>query len=182
MDPELEQQGEATPAPEPQPAPEEPQPAPEPTPAAAPEPVEPTPEPTPEDWQAKYERMREYSRLWEARAKASRDEIASLKAEKESLEQQLIAAQGQAMRARLVETLAGEYAVNPRVLERMAGATEEEIRENARFLAESSPKFTYPVVAEPTPAPTPPTPDLATLSARDRVIARANMLAAARGE
>lgn len=175
MDPELKQQqgaAGATSGPEPQP---------EPTPAAAPEP---TPEPVEpaEDWQAKYERMRGYSRLWEAREKASRDEIAALKAEKESLEQQLIAAQGQAMRARLIETLAGEYQVNPRVLERMSGATEEEIRENARFLADSSPKFVYPVISEPTPAPTPPTPDLTTLSPRDRVIARANALAAMRGE
>lgn len=136
-----------------------------------------------EDWEAKYVRMRGHARTWEKRTLEANALIDLLKADKASLEQKLAALETAAARQALVETIASETGVNPQLLSRMIGDSEEEIRANAALLAKNQAQAKYPVVPEPgNGGGTPPAPtDFNTITNPvDRVIARANAIAAAR--
>lgn len=139
--------------------------------------------PASEDWEAKYQRMRGHARTWEKRTMEANALIDLLKADKASLEQKLAQLEAATARQALMETIATETGVNPQILSRMIGDSEEEIRANAALLAENQPQAKYPVVPEPgNGGSTPPAlTDFNTITNPvDRVIARANAIAAAR--
>lgn len=139
--------------------------------------------PASEDWEAKYRRMRDHARTWEKRTMEANALIDLLKTDKANLEQKLAQLEAAAAHKALIETIASEMGVNLQILSRMIGESEEEIRANAALLTENQPQAKYPVVPEPgNGGNTPPAPtDFNTITNPvDRVIARANAIAAAR--
>lgn len=110
------------------------------------------PEPQGTDWKAE-------ARKWEKRAKANAKELEDYKASKSDdanasaveelakAKERIKALETEKARSQLARSIAKSSGVDPDILLRMSGDTEEEIKENAELLAKSS-KAKWPTVPD----------------------------------
>lgn len=155
-------------------------------------------EPNGEDWKAKYERQKYFSRRWENAFKKLREETQgnqgkpdpkqrSIEERLQALEEENRALRAREARTQLVQKIAGEAKVDANLLARMIGDSEDEIVANADLLKKNlRPPLAKPMPDAATPSPSGPAvegydPTKTYPSGRARIMARAADIAARRG-